>query len=113
MNEPDEFQPMDHRFRGFLPVVVDVETGGFNYQTDALLQIAAVILRMDSKGDLYRYRTVTYHVEPFEGANMEPKSLEVNGIDPFHPLRLAVLLGGEELMDVVDDELLHIRIEPL
>jgi ribonuclease T len=90
MNEPDDFQPMDHRFRGFLPVVVDVETGGFNYQTDALLQIAAVILRMDSKGDLYRYRTVTYHVEPFEGANMDPKSLEVNGIDPFHPLRLAV-----------------------
>lgn len=81
---------MGKRFRGFLPVVVDVETGGFNHQTDALLQIAAVILRMDQKGQLYRERTVSHHVQPFEGANLEPESLKVNGIDPYHPLRLAV-----------------------
>ena len=30
------------RFRGFLPVVVDVETGGFNPATDALLEVAAM-----------------------------------------------------------------------
>jgi ribonuclease T len=87
-NEPD-FQPMGHRFRGFLPVVVDVETGGFNPQSDALLQVAAVLLRMDSEGRLYRHYTVARHVQPFEGANMDPKSLEVNGINPFHPLRIA------------------------
>ena len=32
---------MADRFRGFLPVVIDVETGGFNSKTDALLMGAA------------------------------------------------------------------------
>lgn len=86
----DEFTPFGKRFRGFLPVVVDVETGGFNPHTDALLQIGAVLLRMDAKGELYRHRTMSYHLEPFEGARLDPKSLEVNRIDPHHPLRLAV-----------------------
>ena len=78
------------RFRGFLPVVVDVETGGFNAATDALLEIAIVLVRMDDAGRLYRHETADYHVKPFEGANMEPASLEVNGIDPYHPLRPAL-----------------------
>jgi len=81
---------MDKRFRGFMPVVVDVETGGFNEQTDALLQIAAVILHMDDNGQLQCQETHTCHVTPFEGANMDPKSLEINGIDPHHPLRMAI-----------------------
>lgn len=84
------FLPVGQRFRGFLPVVIDVETGGFNAQTDALLQVAAVFLRMDAKGEVHLDRTESWHVEPFEGANLEPRSLEVNGIDPHHPLRLAV-----------------------
>ncbi|MGH8539254.1 MAG: ribonuclease T [Stenotrophobium sp.] len=78
-----------HRFRGFLPVVVDVETGGFNAQTDALLEIAAVILGMDEHGNLVPVQTVFSHVVPFPGANIEKAALEVNGIDPDHPLRLA------------------------
>ncbi|MCP1676709.1 ribonuclease T [Natronocella acetinitrilica] len=78
-----------HRFRSFLPVVVDVETGGLNHQTDALLQIAAVIVRMDDAGRLYRAETHSCHVKPFEGANIDPKSLEINGIRPDHPLRIA------------------------
>lgn len=81
---------MANRFRGFLPVVVDVETGGFNARTDALLEIAAVLLEFDDKGDLGRTETIRYHVKPFEGANMEPASLAVNGIDPNHPLRPAI-----------------------
>ena len=81
---------MADRFRGFLPVVVDVETGGFNAKTDALLEIAAVLLRFDELGDLRRDETIRYHVRPFEGANMEPASLAVNGIDPHHPLRPAI-----------------------
>ena len=81
---------MEQRFRGFLPVVIDVETGGFDARSDALLEIAAVLLRMETDGTLFRDRTVSWHVQPFEGAHMDPKSLEVNGIDPFHPLRLAV-----------------------
>lgn len=78
------------RFRGFLPVVIDVETGGFNYQTDALLEIAAVLVGMQENGDLARLETIRYHVKPFEGANMDPASLAVNGIDPNHPLRPAI-----------------------
>ncbi|MFZ9052767.1 ribonuclease T [Gammaproteobacteria bacterium] len=78
------------RFRGFLPVVVDVETGGFNAKTDALLEIAAVLIDYDSDGILRRGETVRYHVKPFEGANLEPASLAVNGIDPHHPLRPAI-----------------------
>lgn len=81
---------MAGRFRGFLPVVVDVETGGFNCKTDALLEIAAVLLTSGDDGRLMRTETIRYHVKPFEGANLEPASLAVNGIDPHHPLRPAL-----------------------
>jgi len=81
---------MSDRFRGFLPVVVDVETGGFNASTDALLELAAVLLKFDDSGKLCREETFRYHVKPFEGANMDPASLAVNGIDPDHPLRPAI-----------------------
>lgn len=81
--------PMNLRFRGFLPIVVDVETGGFNARTDALLEIAASIISMDEHGNLVPEPIVSTHVIPFEGANLDPKSMEVNGIDPYHPLRAA------------------------
>lgn len=81
---------MADRFRGFLPVVVDVETGGFNSRTDALLEIATVLLDFDSNGLLSRGETIRYHVKPFEGANLEAASLAVNRIDPYHPLRPAI-----------------------
>ena len=81
---------MAERFRGFLPVVVDVETGGFNCKTDALLEIAAVLLESNGDGTLTRGETFRYHVKPFEGANLEPASLAVNRIDPDHPLRPAI-----------------------
>ena len=81
---------MAHRFRGFLPVVIDVETGGFNAKTDALLEIAAVLLEINSDGFLTRGETIRYHIKPFEGANLEAASLAVNGIDPHHPLRPAI-----------------------
>ena len=68
---------MAHRFRGFLPVVIDVETGGFNAKTDALLEIAAVLLDFSDDGALGRTETIRYHVKPFEGANMDPASLAV------------------------------------
>lgn len=81
---------MADRFRGFMPVVVDVETAGFNAKKDALLEIAAVLLRMDESGRLEREETVHHHVEPFKGANLDPKSLAFTGIDPWHPFRMAV-----------------------
>lgn len=85
-----ERSPIARRFRTFLPVVVDVECGGLNAQTDALLQIAAVILRMDEDGQLFPAATYSAHVQPFEGANIDPKSIELNGIKVDHPLRMAV-----------------------
>ncbi len=86
----DDFTPVYQRFRGYLPIVVDVETGGFNEQTDALLQIAAVIIDIDDNGNYYCSETVSSHVNPFAGANLDPKSMEVNGIDVDHPFRMAV-----------------------
>jgi len=90
MSESDSPTAIAARFRSFLPVIVDVETGGFNAQTDALLEIAAVFLRMDEDGYLQPERTVACHVEPFPGARLEPASMAVNGIDPYHPFRQAV-----------------------
>jgi ribonuclease T len=81
---------MGSRFRGFLPVVVDVETGGFNPATDALLEIAAVTLRMTVDGTLELAETLNHHVQPFPGANLDPRALEFNGIDPDHPFREAL-----------------------
>lgn len=78
------------RFRGFMPVVVDVETGGFNADTDALLEIAAVLLVVDEHGRWVRGETFSRHVLPFPGANIEQAALEFTGIDPYHPLRPAV-----------------------
>ncbi len=81
---------MVRRFRGFLPVVVDLETGGFQAATDALLQIAAVFIEIDANGVLRRGETQSFHVKPFENSRMDPASLQVNKIDPWHPLRPAI-----------------------
>jgi len=81
---------ISQRFRGFFPVIVDVETAGFNPKTDALLEVAAVTLEMDHHGNLMPYRTENFHILPFEGANLEPAALAFNKIDPFHPMRVAL-----------------------
>jgi ribonuclease T len=78
------------RFRGFLPVVVDVETSGFDPQRHALLEIAASIVRMDENGLLSPAPTLSCHLLPFVGAEMDPRALAFNGIDPDHPFRDAV-----------------------
>ncbi|USD39326.1 MULTISPECIES: ribonuclease T [Ferrimonas] len=79
-----------NRFRGYFPVVIDIETAGFNAQTDAVLEIAAVMLEMDADGWLKPAQSLQFNIEPFEGANLEPAALEFNGIDPHNPLRGAV-----------------------
>ena len=81
--------PMSQRFRGYLPVVVDVETGGFNCATDALLEIAAVTVGMDKQGFLFPDHTYFFRVKPFEGANIEQAALNFTGIKLDHPLRNA------------------------
>ena len=90
---------MAERFRGFLPVVVDVETGGFDSARHALLEIAAVPIELDGDGYYVPGETVTTHVEPFPGSEIDPRSLEVTGI------RLDCLLRGavpeREALDLV------------
>lgn len=79
------------RFRGFLPVVVDVETAGFNADKDALIEMAVVTLRMDSQGQLHRDQTYQRAILPFAGANLDAGALKFIGVeDPFHPFRGAV-----------------------
>ena len=91
--------PLAERFRGFYPVIVDVETGGFNAATDALLEIAAVTVEMDDQGLLRPHHCFFHNVDPFEGANIEKAALEFTGIDPHNPLRGAVS-ESEALTDI-------------
>jgi len=81
--------PIAERVRGFLPVVVDVETAGFDCQRHALLEIAAVVIAGES-GNLQPVQILHYHVQPFAGAILDPQALAFNGIDPEHPLRGAI-----------------------
>lgn len=90
---------MAERFRGFLPVVVDVETAGFNPRTDALLEIAAVTLTMDENGYLMIDQCHDANVIPFPGANLEKSALEFTGIDPDDPERNA--LPEEEALELI------------
>ena len=93
------------RFRGFLPVVVDIESGGFDCERDALLEIAAVVIRMDEKGLVHPAPVVSTHVVPFPGANIDPRSLEITGIDPTHPFRFAV--EEREALDTIFKPVRH------
>lgn len=88
----DELAPMrlKDRFRKFLPVVVDVETAGFNAQTDALLEIACIPVLLNEQGVFYPGEAFNAHIEPFEGANLEPSALAFTGIDPNNPMRKAI-----------------------
>lgn len=82
--------PFSRRFRGYLPVIVDVETAGFNPTEHALLEIAAVILGMDDQGKLHIVETHAAHVKPFKGAKLDEAALKFNKIDPYHPFRFAI-----------------------
>jgi len=89
MYEPGQRVALNERFRGYLPVVVDVETGGLDEQLNPLLEIAIVTIGMDEHGCLIPSVEKSTHVEAFEGAEFNQKSLELNGIDPDNPLRAA------------------------
>ncbi|MFR5626769.1 MAG: exonuclease domain-containing protein, partial [Haemophilus parainfluenzae] len=81
---------LKNRFRGYFPVIIDVETAGFDAKKDALLELAAITLKMDENGNLQPNQKCHFHIEPFEGANINPESLKFNGIDIHNPLRGAV-----------------------
>jgi ribonuclease T len=78
------------RIRGYLPVVIDIETGGFNDKTDAMLEICAITIDINEQGVFYPKDVCHFHIEPFKGANLEAAALKFNGIDVHNPLRMAV-----------------------
>ena len=88
--EENKAPVIGQRFRGFLPVVVDVETAGFNSQTDALLEIACIPIIYDEHGQFIPGPSFQAHINPFEGANLDRRSLDFIGIDPFNPMRVAM-----------------------
>jgi ribonuclease T len=102
MSQPQTL--LSQRFRGYFPVIIDVETAGFNAKTDALLELAAVTVRMDAQGVLHPDRQIHHHSMPFEGAILNKDALAFNGIDPFCALRGAI---AEE--EAIKDLCKHIR----
>lgn len=78
------------RFRGLMPIVIDIETSGLNPETDAVLELAAVNLDFDESGKLKPQKTYAYQIEPFVGARLDPDALKITNIDPSYPLRLAI-----------------------
>ena len=101
MSEASAQGLMAQRFRSFLPVVVDLETGGFDAKGDAILEIAAVTLSMDPDGNLIPDATYAFHVTPFEGANVEQSALDFTGINLDDPLRKRVALSESEAMNEI------------
>lgn len=101
MNTAADISPVAARFRGYYPVVIDVETGGFNAATDALLEICAVTVKPGADGSWALDETVTRYVQPFEGANLEPAALEFTGIDPGHPFRKEIAVPEKEALQQV------------
>lgn len=81
---------MKKRFDGYLPIVVDIETSGVDYQKNAILEIAAVVVDYDEKNRLVPVGNFACHVTPFEGARLDDAALKITGIDPFHPFRFDI-----------------------
>jgi ribonuclease T len=77
------------RFRKFLPVVVDLETGGFDSKKNAILEIAIQLID-EEKSSLVLGESIRFHIEPFEGLNVDKDALEFLKLDLNHPLRSAV-----------------------
>ena len=88
--EVEDKPPMASRFRGYLPVVIDVETAGFNPKKNALLEVAAVLIEMDNKGLVKPSKTIACHILPFKGSELDQAALDFTGIDPYHPFRMAI-----------------------
>jgi ribonuclease T len=97
------FIPLERRFRGYLPVVIDIETSGFNPKKNALLEIAAVIVEFNSNRDLKITERYSTHITPFKNAELDESALKFNGIDPHHPFRMAV----------EEDAALHMIFRPI
>ncbi|NKB99733.1 MAG: ribonuclease T [Pseudomonadales bacterium] len=71
---------LKERFRGYLPVVIDFETGGFDADQNPLLEVACSFLGWRDT-HLFVSETHSWDVEPYPGLTIDPASLKVTGID--------------------------------
>jgi ribonuclease T len=90
MSQPAENPLFAQRFRGYLPVIIDLETAGFDAKKNALLEIAAVILQMNEVGEISIKETHAFNVKPFKDSKLDQAALDFTGIDPWHPFRMAI-----------------------
>ena len=84
------FSPLGTRFRGYLPVIIDIETAGFKAKKNPLLEIAAIIVEIDDNGKLQTTETHACNIIPFNGSELDEAALKFTGIDPYHPFRMAI-----------------------
>lgn len=82
--------PVANRFRGYLPVIIDIETAGFDSKKNPLLEIAAVIVELNADGNFTKTETHAAHIIPFKSSELDDAALKFTGIDPYHPFRMAV-----------------------
>lgn len=82
--------PINDRFRGYLPVIIDIETAGFDAKKNPMLEIAAVIVEYDEQENLVPTEDYSANVIPFENSILDPSALKFTGIDPYHPFRMSV-----------------------
>jgi ribonuclease T len=83
-------KPIHKRFDGYLPVIIDVETSGVQPLKNALLEIAAVTIKINDENQYEPHESFMCHVLPFEGARLDPAALEITKIEPYHPFRFAI-----------------------
>ena len=80
---------LKNRFRKYLPVVVDIETGGFDPKKNAILEIAITLIEFEN-GNIIPGETIRHHIAPFQDSIVEKESLEFTKIKLDHPLRNAI-----------------------
>ncbi|MCF6767733.1 ribonuclease T [Thiotrichales bacterium 19S11-10] len=81
---------LNQRFRGFLPVIIDVETGGLDPDKHALLELCIIFIQLD---DQFKYRpseTLHFNIKQHPKTEVTEEALNINGIKPGHPFRAEV-----------------------
>ena len=81
MTTDHQKHPMSTRFRGYYPIVVDVETGGLEPDKNAVLQIAAFSLSLDEQGKAFIDDQYLVDVAPDESTTIVAEALKINKID--------------------------------
>ena len=72
---------ISERFRGFLPVVVDLETGGLDPNKNPILELACSFLNYE-KEKLVPHKSFSWDIKPQPNLEIDPSSQLLTGIDP-------------------------------